>query len=97
MAVYSTRVRGIPPAVWPLLCWKCRKKLSNPPSPSLPSRAFSSTVLATMFSSSILMLSGVTVRAADGGPGPPGGFNLSLSSSKHRPPPPPTAQPRSKN
>lgn len=43
------------------------QELSTPPSPSSPSRAFSSTVLATMFSSSMLMLSGRS--AADVAPG----------------------------
>ncbi|CAB1453272.1 unnamed protein product [Pleuronectes platessa] len=40
-------------------------------SPSLPSRAFSSTVLATMFSSSMSRLSAVTAAAAHRAPGPP--------------------------
>lgn len=70
------------------------------PAPSLPSRAFSSTVLATMFSSSMLMLSPVTAAAAHRlqlSLPPVASLSVYPSFLKHRPPPPPTARPRRTN
>lgn len=63
-------------------------------SPSLPSRAFSSTVLATMFSSSMMMLSGPGVQTEP--LVPHGGFDLSwlLNTVHHLLPPPRRKTPR---
>lgn len=87
-----------------------RKVVKRPP-PCLPSRALSSTVLATMFSSSMLMLCGATawvtaaaaVHRAPGGPTPhllplpSRQLHSQINPPKHRPPPPPAAQSRRGN
>lgn len=83
----------------PSRCWTGEvpgQTSCQPPSPSLPSRAFSSTVLATMFSNSMLILSQVTAAAAHRAPGSPRRIQSQFILPKHRPPPPPTAQPRKK-